>query len=171
MNINDNKVHGFHHFMNQIQSLHDFVYGIIRGLPSTNHDGTLTQGSLGDPIFELPDNKGNALVHHLVQIGRDTCHLRHHANLKNQTKTISQCQGHEKKKKKNHSPTTGDPTSDGNGGSYWSWEHAIVLWLGSNASLRLGAWDTLSWSIGATLWSLAPPSCVCPWCRNTPPKT
>ena len=99
--INDNKIHGIHHFMNQIQSRHDFVYGIVRGLPSANHDGTLTQGCLGDPMGELPNDKGNTLIHQPIQIGRDTGHLRHHANLQNQTKQLSQCQGHEKKKAKN----------------------------------------------------------------------
>ena len=72
--------------MNQIQSLHDFVYGIVRGLSPTNHDGTLTQGCVGDPICEMSDDKGNALIHQPIQIGRDTGHLRHHANLKKQTK-------------------------------------------------------------------------------------
>ena len=78
--INDNKIHGLHHFMNQIQSLHDFVYGIVRGLSPANHDGTLTQGCLGDSMGELPNYKGNALIHQPIQIGRDTGHLRHHAN-------------------------------------------------------------------------------------------
>ena len=34
-------------------------------------------------MLEAVNDKSNALVHHLVQIGRDTRHLRHHANLKN----------------------------------------------------------------------------------------
>ena len=87
MYINDNKIHGIHHFMNQIQSRHDFVYGIVRGLPSANHDGALTQGCFGNAMGELPNDKGNTLIHQSIQIGRDTGHLRHHANLKkNQTK-------------------------------------------------------------------------------------
>ena len=80
--INDNKIHGIHHFMNQIQSRHDFVYGIVRGLSPANHDGALTQGCLGNPMGELPNDKGNTLIHQPIQIGRDTGHLRHHANLK-----------------------------------------------------------------------------------------
>ena len=82
MNVNDNKIHGSHGVHNQIQSLHDFVQGIVGSLSPANHDGELTQGTLGDLMLEAVNNKGNALVHHLVQIGRDTRHLRHHANLK-----------------------------------------------------------------------------------------
>ena len=82
MYINDNKIHGSHGFNDQIESLHDFVQGIVRALPPANHDGALTQGTLGDLMDEAVDDKGNALVHDFVQIGRDTGHLRHHANLK-----------------------------------------------------------------------------------------
>ena len=100
MYINDNKIHGSHGFCDQIQSLHDFIQSIIRPLPPTNHDGTLPNGTLGDLMDEPINDKSNALVHHLVQIGRDTRHLRHHANLKKkQKKNVSQYPGHERKKK------------------------------------------------------------------------
>ena len=87
--INDNKIHGSHGIHDQIQSLHHFVQGIIRTLSPTNHDGALTQRTLGDLMLEAVNDERNALVHHLVQIGRDTCHLRHHANLKNRKKRLS----------------------------------------------------------------------------------
>ena len=99
MNVNDNKRHGSHGVHDQIQSLHDFVQGIIGALSPANHDGAFTHGTLGELMFEPVNDKGNALVHHLVQIGRDTRHFRHHANLKNQKKSFFQRQGHEKKKK------------------------------------------------------------------------
>ena len=82
MNVNDNKIHGFHHFMNQVQSLHHFVNRVVSGLSLTNHDGALTHGTLGDPIFELINHKGNALIHQVVQVRGDTRHFCHHTNLK-----------------------------------------------------------------------------------------
>ena len=96
MYINDNKIHGSHGFNDQIQSFHHFVQGIVGALPPTNHDGALTQGTLGDLMDEAVNDKGNPLIHHFVQIGRDPGHLRHHANLRK--KTFSQHPGHEKKK-------------------------------------------------------------------------
>ena len=97
MYIDHNKIHGTHGVHNQIQSLHHFIQGIIGTLPPANHHGALTQRTHGDLMDEPVNDKGNSLVHHLVQIGRDTCHLRHHANLKPEKKNVSQRQGHEKK--------------------------------------------------------------------------
>ena len=82
MYIDDNKIHGSHGIHDQIQSFHDFVQGIIGTLPPANHDGALTNGTHGDLMYEPVNDESNPLVHHLVQIGRDTCHLRHHANLR-----------------------------------------------------------------------------------------
>ena len=95
MNIQHNKSHGSHGIHDQIQSLHHFVQGIVGALPPANHDEELTQGTIGDLMLEAVNDERNALIHHLVQIGRDTRHFRHHANLKNQKK-VSQRQGHEK---------------------------------------------------------------------------
>ena len=82
MHINNNKIHGSHGFSDQVQSLHDFVQSIVGTLPPANHDGALTQGTLGNLMHESVDDKGNPLIHEIVQIGRDPGHLRHHANLK-----------------------------------------------------------------------------------------
>ena len=89
MYVNDNKIHGSHGVHNQIQSLHHFVQGIVRTLSPANHDGELTQGTLGDLMLEAVNDERNPLVHHLVQIGRDTRHLRHHANLKKKKTFVS----------------------------------------------------------------------------------
>ena len=88
MYVNDNKIHGSHGFGDQIESFHHFIQGIVRTLSPANHDGKLTQGTLGDLMLEAVNDERNALVHHLVQIGRDTRHFRHHANLK---KTKKRC--------------------------------------------------------------------------------
>ena len=96
MYINDNKIHGSHGFNDQIESLHHFVQGIVGTLSPANHDGALTQGTFGDLMHEPVNDERNPLIHDFVQIGRDTGHLRHHANLKNK-KNISQHPGHEKK--------------------------------------------------------------------------
>ena len=58
------------------------VQGIVGGLPPANHDGVLTNGTQGDLALESVNDKGDALIHYIVEIGRDTSHLRHHANLK-----------------------------------------------------------------------------------------
>ena len=82
MNINENMIHGFHDMVNQIESLHDFIQGIVTGLSPTNHDGELTHGRLRDPIFELINDKSNALVQQIVQVRLGVGHFCHHANLK-----------------------------------------------------------------------------------------
>ena len=89
MNIQYNKSHGSHGIHNQIQSLHDFVQGIVGTLSLANHDGVLTYGTIGDLPLETVNDKGNPLIHHLVQIGRDTCHFHHHANLKTEKRFFS----------------------------------------------------------------------------------
>ena len=89
MYVNHNKIHGCHDIHNQVQSLHTFVQGIIGSLSPANHDGALTQGTFGDLTLEAVNDERNALVHHLVQIGRDTRHLRHHANLKTRKNVFS----------------------------------------------------------------------------------
>ena len=104
MYINDNKIHGSHGFNDQIESLHHFVQGIVRTLPPANHDGALPNGTLGDLMDEPVDDKSNPLVHDFVQIGRDTGHLRHHANLKNK-KSFFSIQVTRKKKKGSSSLT------------------------------------------------------------------
>ena len=89
MYVKDNKLHGSHGIHNQVQAFHDFVQGIIGALPPANHDGALTHGTLGDLMYEPVNDKGNPLIHDFVQIGRDTRHLHHHANLKNQKSFLS----------------------------------------------------------------------------------
>ena len=149
MYINDNKIHGSHGFSDQIQSLHDFIQSIVRTLPPANHDGTLPNGTLGNLMDKPVDDKSNPLVHHFVQIGRDTGHLRHHANLKPE-KNVSQYPGHETKKMGlYHSPTTGDPSYDGNGGTHFSGGHAAAPLLGSTTDLRPDVVANMSGSIWA----------------------
>ena len=97
MYINDNKIHGSHGFNDQIESFHHFIQGIVRTLPPANHDGALTQGTFGDLMHEPVNDERNPLIHDFVQIGRDTGHLRHHANLRKK-KTFFQHPGHETKK-------------------------------------------------------------------------
>ena len=88
MYIHDNKLHGSHGFGDQIESLHHFVQGIVRTLPPANHDGALTQGTIGNLMYKAVNDERNALVHDLVQIGRDPRHFRHHANLKKTEKNV-----------------------------------------------------------------------------------
>ena len=82
MYIDSNKMHSGHDIMNQIESLHDFVQGIVRTLPLANHDGVLTHGTVPQLPLEPLNDKRDPLVHDTVQVGRDPRHLRHHANLK-----------------------------------------------------------------------------------------
>ena len=86
MYVNDNKVHRFHHIMNQIKSLHHFVHGIVREFSPANHNRALTQGTIPGPMLKLVNDKGNPLIHEFVQVRSGTRHFRHHANLKNRKK-------------------------------------------------------------------------------------
>ena len=97
MNINDNKVHGFHDIVYQIKSLHHFIHGIVRGLSPANHDRALTQGTIPGPMLKLINDKRNALVHESIQVRLGTCHFHHHADLKKQKKKVSQRPSHNKK--------------------------------------------------------------------------
>ena len=82
MYVNHNKIHSRHDIMNQIESLHDFVQRIVGTLSSANHDGVLTHGTVLQLLLKPVNDKRDPLVHDTVQIGWDTCHLHHHANLK-----------------------------------------------------------------------------------------
>ena len=90
MYVNHHKIHGFHDIHDQVQSLHNFIHRIVSGLPPSNHDRALTQGTLGDPMLELVDDKRNALVHQVVQVRGLPRHFRRHANLQTNTKKDSQ---------------------------------------------------------------------------------
>ena len=100
MNINHNKIHGCRDIHNQVQAFHHFVQRIVGGLPPVNHDGALSNGTVGELVFDGVNHKRNALVHQAVEIGGLTRHFHHHANLKPRKKN-SQSQGHEKKKIQN----------------------------------------------------------------------
>ena len=144
MYVNDNKLHGSHGFSDQVQTFHHFVQGIVRTLPPANHDGALPNGTLGDLMDKPVNDERNALIHHFVQIGRDTGHLRHHANLQNRKKTCLSIQVmRQRKRGLYHSPTSGDPSYDGNGGSHFSGGPAVAPPLGSTTDLRPGVGETL----------------------------
>ena len=51
----------------------------------------------------------------------------------------------------NHSPTTGDPSYDGNGGTHFSGGHVTAPPLGSTTDLRPDVAASMSESIWATL--------------------
>ena len=144
MYVNDNKIHGFHDIVNQVQSLHHFIHRIVSGLPPTNHHRALTHGTVRDPIMELIDDKRNALVHQVVQVRGLPRHFRHHANLKNQKKSFLSVKVMRRMcLEKNHSLTTGDPSYDGNGGSHFSGGHAAAPPLGSTIDPRPGVGENL----------------------------
>ena len=94
--IHDNKIHGFHDFVNQVQSRHDFIHRVVRGLSLANHHRALTYRMLLKPSIELINDEGYSLIHESVQVRLGARHLYRHANLKNQ----NQCQSsgyHDKK--------------------------------------------------------------------------
>ena len=82
MYINDNKIHGTHGFGDQIESLHHFIHCIVGTFSPTNHDGASTNGTLGDPMFELVNDKRYTLIHQSVQVRGRARHFCHHANVK-----------------------------------------------------------------------------------------
>ena len=80
--IHDNKIHGIHDLVYQIQSVHHFVYGVIGGLSLADHNRTLTRRTVRKPMLELVNHKRNPLVHQSIQVRLGTRHFYHHANLK-----------------------------------------------------------------------------------------
>ena len=89
MNIyNMNQSHGIHYTNNQVHAFHDLVYGVVRRLSPADHDRALTHGTVWDFIFESLDDKGNTLIHEIVQVGGHSGHLRHHPNLKKRVKVM-----------------------------------------------------------------------------------
>ena len=95
--IHDNKIHGIHDFVNQIQSRHDFIHGVVGGLSSANHHRALTYRMLFKPSIKLVNHEGYSLIHKIVQVRLGARHLYRHTNLK-KTKPC-QSSGHQDKKK------------------------------------------------------------------------
>ena len=97
----------------------------------------------GDPILELVNDKCNALVHQVVEIGTHTCHFRHHANLKPRKKTLSHFFNLTQQKTVLYSPTSGDLCGGGSGDSGHFEVRANETPLGSSVDLRPGVVGTL----------------------------
>ena len=94
------------------------------------------------PILELVNDKCNALVHQVVEIGRDTCHFCHHANLKPKKRLSIIVFNPHNKKTVLYSPTSGDLCGGGSGDSGHFEVRANELSLGSSVDLRLGVVGT-----------------------------
>ena len=95
--IHDNKIHGVHDFVNQIQSHHDFIHGVVRGLSLANHDRALTYRMILKPSIKLINDKRYSLIHQAIQVRFGARHLYRHTNLKTKT-NVSQSSGHQDKK-------------------------------------------------------------------------
>ena len=80
--IHDNKIHGVHDFVNQVQSRHHFIHGVVRGLSLANHHRALTYRMILEPSIELINDEGYSLIHKSVQVRLGARHLYRHANLK-----------------------------------------------------------------------------------------
>ena len=83
-----NQSHGIHCSNDQVHASHHFIDGVVRRLSPADHDWALTHGTVGDFIFEGVNDKGNTLVHEIVQVGGHSGHLRHHPNLKKRVKVM-----------------------------------------------------------------------------------
>ena len=73
--IHENKIHGIHDFVNQVQSDHHFVHGVIGGLSLANHNRTLTHRTLFKPSMKLVNDEGYSLVHQSIQVRLGARHL------------------------------------------------------------------------------------------------
>ena len=71
MYIDSNKMHGGHNIVNQIESLHDFVQGIVRALSLANHHRVLAHGTILKLLLKPLNDKRDPLVHDMIQVGRD----------------------------------------------------------------------------------------------------
>ena len=81
MYINDNKIHGFQHIHDSVQSRHHFVQGIVGHLPPTDHDRAPSNRTMGYSVLKTLNGKSHPLVHEVVQVHGVTRHFRHHINL------------------------------------------------------------------------------------------
>ena len=72
-------------------ALHHFVHRIVGSLSPANHDGALSNGTVGELVFDGVNHKRNPFIHQAVEIGGLPRQFHHH----------SQSQGHEKKKIQN----------------------------------------------------------------------
>ena len=73
--IHDNKIHGIHDIVNQVQSVHYFVHGVIGGLSLANHNWALTHRMLLKPSIKLINDEGYSLIHESVQVRLGARHL------------------------------------------------------------------------------------------------
>ena len=73
--IHDNKIHGIHDFVNQVQTIHHFVHRIIRRLSLANHNWALTHRMILKPSIKLINDEGYSLVHEFVQVRLGARHL------------------------------------------------------------------------------------------------
>ena len=78
---NSNVSHGFQDFHHSVQSSHDFVDGIVGTLPSSNHDGVPSDGTIGYGHLKPVDGKRNPLVHEVAQVRGLTSQFHHHTQL------------------------------------------------------------------------------------------
>ena len=142
--IHDNKIHGIHDFVNQIQSRHDFIHGVVGGLSSANHHRALTYRMLFKPSIKLVNHEGYSLIHKIVQVRFGARHLYRHTNLKKKPNHVSYRVTKTKRDfSNNYLPITGDRVFDGNGGSHWSGGHVVVLSPDSTIDPYLGDGENL----------------------------
>ena len=142
--IYDNKIHGVHDFVYQIQSRHDFIHGVIGGLSLANHHRALTYRMLFKPSIKLVNDEGYSLIHKFVQVRLGARHLYRHTNLKkNQTMSVIGLPRQKRDFSNNYLPITGDRVFDGNGGSHWSGGHADAQSPDSTIDPYLGDGESL----------------------------
>ena len=79
--ISDNKIDGFQHFHDSVQSRHHFVQGTVGHLSPSDHDRAPSNRTMGYSVLKTLNGKSHPLVHEVVQVHGVTRHFRHHINL------------------------------------------------------------------------------------------
>lgn len=94
MYINDNKIHGFQHTHDSVQSRHHLVQGTVGHLPPSDHDRAPSNRTMGYSVLKTLNGKSHPLVHEVVQVYGVTRHFRHHnyqsVNNKNRPQSMVQ---------------------------------------------------------------------------------
>ena len=83
MYFHNNVSHSFQDLHDSVQTSHHFVYRVIDRFPPSDHDRTLSNGTIGYSVFKVISGKSNALVHQIVQVQGVFAKSCHHANLQN----------------------------------------------------------------------------------------
>ena len=139
MYIHNNVSHSLQDLHDSVQTSHLFVYTVIGRFPPSDHDRTLSNGTIGYSVFKVIYGKSNALVHEVVQVQGVFANFYNHANLQNKKRPWRIVQpSTEECFNDQHSRITCDQTFGDSGDSWLFWGDENETSLGSTIDSRQG---------------------------------